>query len=103
MPGATDADLLALSELALSSVLKTGLNFSKLGINLRFAVNIPVPALVKLPVADIVRPYREQADQWPGLIIDINEDQIVTDLPLAIDKLGDGTTSGAVIAHDDTR
>ena len=42
MPGATEAELLALSEQALTSALQTGLNFSKLGINLRFAVNIPV-------------------------------------------------------------
>ncbi len=48
MPGATESELIALSELALASVLKAGLNFAKLGINLRFAVNIPVNALVKL-------------------------------------------------------
>jgi EAL domain-containing protein (putative c-di-GMP-specific phosphodiesterase class I)/FixJ family two-component response regulator len=83
MPGATDAELLALSEQALSSALQTGLNFSKLGINLRFAVNIPVASLVKLPIADIVRTHREQLDHWPGLIIDITEEQIVSDLPLA--------------------
>jgi EAL domain-containing protein (putative c-di-GMP-specific phosphodiesterase class I) len=83
MPGATDAELLALSEQALASSMQTGLNFSKLGINLRFAVNIPVTALVNLPIADIVRSHREQVDQWPGLIIDITEEQIVSDLALA--------------------
>src|SRR3954451_3326195 len=35
MPGATEAELLALSELALDRVLQTGLNFSRLGISLR--------------------------------------------------------------------
>src|SRR3954469_21289577 len=66
MPGATDAELFALSEQALASSMQTGLNFSKLGINLRFAVNIPVTALVNLPIAEIVRSHREQVDQWPG-------------------------------------
>src|SRR5215831_4956772 len=42
MPGATDAELLAISELALVNALKIGNNFSTtLGISLRFAVNIP--------------------------------------------------------------
>ena len=83
MPGATDPELVRLSELALSSALKTGLSFSKLGINLRFAVNIPVNALVKLSIPDIVRAHREQVDHWPGLTIDVTEEQIVTDLALA--------------------
>jgi EAL domain-containing protein (putative c-di-GMP-specific phosphodiesterase class I) len=85
MPGASDAELVALSELALTSALKTGMNFSKLGINLPFAVNAPVKALVALSISDIVRGHREQVDQWPGLIIDITEEQIVTELALAND------------------
>ncbi len=85
MPGASESELVALSELALNSVLKAGLNFAKLGINLRFAVNIPVNALVKLSIPDIVRAHRPQLDNWPGLIIDVTEEQIVTDLALAND------------------
>jgi len=91
MPGASEASVVKLSELALASVLKAGLLFSKLGINLRLTVNIPVNALVKLPVDEIVRAHRPQADKWPGLIIDVPEEQIVTDLALASDlaeKLG---------------
>ncbi len=83
MPGATDASILKLSELALNSALKAGLGFSKLGINLRLTVNIPVGALVKLPVEDIVKTHRTNADKWPGLIIDVPEEQIVSDLAMA--------------------
>ncbi|MBV8792603.1 MAG: EAL domain-containing response regulator [Pseudolabrys sp.] len=83
MPGASEADVMKLSELAILSALKAGKNFSKLGINPRMAVNIPVEALTKLPVADIVKTQREPTEKWPGLIIDIPEDQIITDLPLA--------------------
>ena len=35
--------------------LKAGINFAKLGVNLRMAINISIAALVKLPVDDIVR------------------------------------------------
>ena len=83
MPGASDGDLLTLSEQAIVNVLKSGLKFSKLGINLRFAVNVPVSALVELQIPDLVRSHREQVDHWPGLIIDVTEEQIVTDLALA--------------------
>ena len=85
MPGAKESSLVTLSEQALAQALRAGLNFAKLGVNLRLAVNIPVGALVKIAVADIVQQYRPQYDKWPGLIIDVTEEQIVTDLKLASD------------------
>lgn len=83
MPGATEAELVALAELALVSALKAATNISKLGINLRFAVNISLDALVKLPIADIVHAHRPQIEGWAGLIIDVTEEQVVTELALA--------------------
>ena len=50
---------------------------------MRFAVNIPVSVLVKLSIPDLVRAHGPQPDQWAGLIIDVTEEQIVTDLALA--------------------
>jgi EAL domain-containing protein (putative c-di-GMP-specific phosphodiesterase class I) len=108
MPNATETSVIALSEMALHSALKAGLTFSKLGLNLRLTVNIPVPALERIRVEDIVRSYRPQASKWAGLIIDVPEEQIVTDLALAgelstrlercnvrlaIDDFGRGTSS----------
>jgi len=72
-----------LSELALENALKTSTHFAKLGVNLRLSVNIPVPALVKIPIEDIVKTHRPPGEKWPGLIIDVPEDQIVNDLKLA--------------------
>jgi len=39
--------------------------------------------LVKLPVEDIVKSVRPNTDKWPGLIIDVPEEQIINDLALA--------------------
>lgn len=50
---------------------------------MRLNVNIPVPALVKLPIEDLVRSHHPNPSKWPGLIIDVPEEQIVTDLALA--------------------
>ena len=83
MPGATEASIVKLSELALTDALKAGLTFSKLGINLRLNVNIPVDALVKLPIEDIVKAHRADGEKWPGLIIEVPEEQIINDLALA--------------------
>jgi EAL domain-containing protein (putative c-di-GMP-specific phosphodiesterase class I) len=85
MPGAKEADLITLSELALSKTMTAAASFATLGVNLRMAVNIPVSALAKLAVADIVQTYRPQFEKWPGLIIDVSEEQIVSDLAFAND------------------
>ena len=85
MPGATESELVTLSELAVNAVLKASTNFANCGVNLRVAVNIPVNALVKFSIPHIVRSHRAQVDHWSGMIIDITEEQIVTDLSLAAD------------------
>jgi EAL domain-containing protein (putative c-di-GMP-specific phosphodiesterase class I) len=83
MTGAKEGDLIKLSEMALTNALKAGTNFSKIGINLRVAINIPMQALVKLPVPDIVRSHHSEKDKWPGIVIDVPEDQIINELPAA--------------------
>jgi EAL domain-containing protein (putative c-di-GMP-specific phosphodiesterase class I) len=108
IPGAREASIIALSELALTQALAASVNFSKLGVNLRLSVNIPLNALANVPIADIVKSYRPKFERWPGLIIDIPEDQIITapdqateiakqlqplEVGLAVDDFGRGYTS----------
>jgi EAL domain-containing protein (putative c-di-GMP-specific phosphodiesterase class I) len=83
IPGASESSLIKLAELSLHQALNANVNFSKLGFNLQLAVNMPVSALAKGTIADIVQSYRPKFDKWPGLLIDIAEEQIVTDLALA--------------------
>ena len=85
MPGADEASVATLAERALVSTLKSGLNLSRFGVNLRMAINVPVNCLVNLPVGRIVREHRPQVDDWPGLIIDVTEEQIVSEITLAND------------------
>jgi EAL domain-containing protein (putative c-di-GMP-specific phosphodiesterase class I)/CheY-like chemotaxis protein len=80
---ASEAATIKLSELALENTLKTSSHFAKLGVNLRLSVNIPVPALVKMPIEDIVKAHHPNSEKWPGLIIDVPEEQIITELALA--------------------
>ncbi len=83
MPGASEADLTKLAELALTSVLKAGVAFSNLGVSLQLALNISLPVLAKLPVEDFVKTHRPNSDKWAGLIIDVPEEQIINDMALA--------------------
>src|SRR5882757_9721316 len=85
MPGADDASVHTLAERALVSALQSGLNLSRNGVNLRIAINVPVKCLITLPVDKIVREHRPSVDDWPGLMIDVTEDQIVNELTLAND------------------
>jgi EAL domain-containing protein (putative c-di-GMP-specific phosphodiesterase class I) len=36
-----------------------------------------------LPIATLVRENRPKSDRWPGLILEVTEDQVVRDIPLA--------------------
>jgi EAL domain-containing protein (putative c-di-GMP-specific phosphodiesterase class I)/CheY-like chemotaxis protein len=85
LPGASESSLVALSERTLMDGLSASLNFAKLGVNLQLAVNMPIKALVKVAVADIVQSWRPKFEKWSGVVIDVPEEQIVTELALATD------------------
>lgn len=108
MPDADAATLQSLAEQTLVNALKSGVSLSKLGINLRIAVNMSLDALTTLPVAEIVRSVRPRGESWAGLIVDITEEQIVNNtqragelarrlqdfnVRLAIDDFGRGVSS----------
>ncbi len=83
LPGAAEASVIKLSERALQSALKTGVIFAKLGLNIPLTVNIQPAVLAKLPIEDIVKAQHPSAEGWPGLIVDLREEQIISDLALA--------------------
>jgi EAL domain-containing protein (putative c-di-GMP-specific phosphodiesterase class I) len=83
MPGATDGELTSLAEFTIASALNWGQKLSELGINVKLTVNIAMETLLKLPVVELVSPYANRGEPWPGLIIDIPEEQIITELALA--------------------
>lgn len=83
MPGAEASSIVKLSEMALLSAMRAAQTFAALGLNLPFTVNIPVPALEKLAIEDLVSANRPRIAKWAGLIIDVPEEQIIADLPLA--------------------
>jgi EAL domain-containing protein (putative c-di-GMP-specific phosphodiesterase class I) len=50
---------------------------------IQLCVNAPASALLNLPIAQIVRLNRPSSPDWPGLVLELTEDQIINSIPLA--------------------
>ncbi len=101
MHGATETDLLRLTERALQAALRAAANFSQVGISLRVAVNIPVRALFDLPIAAMARELGPRTARWPGLLLDVTVGQLGADFD-RVRALGPGlSTSNVYLAIDD--
>jgi EAL domain-containing protein (putative c-di-GMP-specific phosphodiesterase class I) len=57
--------------------------FAAAGFPLALAVNVTVNDLMKLPIHALVREMRPADRRWPGLILEVTEDQAVRDIALA--------------------
>jgi EAL domain-containing protein (putative c-di-GMP-specific phosphodiesterase class I) len=101
LPGAGEDDMLALTERVIVTALKDWSEFAASGIALRIAVNVPVSALVKLPISTMVREQRPPAENWPGLILEVTEDEIIRDLKLVNDAADELKASHCSLALDD--
>src|SRR5207244_4166635 len=90
-----------LTEHALVTTLRDWAVFDEAGFNLRLSINVPVNLLDKVPVAKIVTEYRPKAEYWPGLIVEITEDQIVRDIKRSQEIAAQLRGSGIAVAIDD--
>jgi EAL domain-containing protein (putative c-di-GMP-specific phosphodiesterase class I) len=101
LPGAGEADMLALTERVIITALHDWEVCAKNGMSLKLSVNVPVSALLKLPIADIVRAERPRASNWPGLIMEVTEDEIIHDLKIANDVAAALRSFNCTLALDD--
>ncbi len=101
LSGASEDELLALSERAILTALADWEIFAGNGVAVKLAVNVPACALRKLPIAKILRKARPRAANWPGMILELSEPQIVDDLALANDVAGALREFKCTLALDD--
>jgi EAL domain-containing protein (putative c-di-GMP-specific phosphodiesterase class I) len=85
LPFANKSDMHALTERAILTALSDWETFAQYGVSIKLAVNVPVSALVDLPIIQILSEARPGAANWPGLTFEVTEDQILHDLNLARD------------------
>ena len=100
-PEVDDESVAELAQQALVATLCDWSMFEEAGFNLHLAINVPVGVLLKLPIETLVKEFRPQSERWPGLLVEVTEDQIVRDLALAQKIASQLQVSGIKIAIDD--
>jgi EAL domain-containing protein (putative c-di-GMP-specific phosphodiesterase class I) len=98
--GASEEDLTEVAAQAITKAVKTSAAFFKAGVSLKFAININVETLAKLPVAILVEKHRPQDDQWPGLVFDVTETQVLTKTALLKSRIPGLQQAGISVAID---
>ena len=101
LPEAGEDELLALTERVIVTALRDWEIFDDYGVGMKLAVNVPVSAFVKLPISRMLSEARPRAAHWPGLVLEVTEDQIINDLALANDVAGALRMQGCTLALDD--
>jgi EAL domain-containing protein (putative c-di-GMP-specific phosphodiesterase class I) len=101
LPTVDEDSVTRLGEFTLRATLQDWATFEEAGFNLHLAVNVPVGVLTRLPIAELVRENRARSERWPGLILEVSEDQIVRDIALAKKIAADLRDSGITISIDD--
>jgi EAL domain-containing protein (putative c-di-GMP-specific phosphodiesterase class I) len=101
LPDCDDDAIAELAEHALLATLCDWTMFEEAGFNLHLAINVPAGVLFRMPIIELVAEYRPKSAHWPGLIIEVTEDQIVRDIQLANEVTAQLRGSGISIAIDD--
>ena len=101
LPGATEHDMLAMTERVILGALRDWEAGAANGMSLKLSVNVPVTALVKLPLAKMLKAERPRSTEWPGLIMEVTEDEIIHDLEIANDVAESLRAFNCTLALDD--
>jgi EAL domain-containing protein (putative c-di-GMP-specific phosphodiesterase class I) len=100
LPEVTENSVASLTELMLAAALQDWAVFDDAGFNLSLAINVPVSVLPKLSIPAVIEHYRPSSERWPGIILEMTEDEIVRDLDLARAIANDVRVNGIQIAID---
>jgi len=110
LPGATESSHSALTEHVIATALRDWDELAEAGLHLHTAVNTSIGALANLQLPALIREHRTKSADWPGLILEITESEVVKDVALmheiatqlriygitfAIDDFGEGFSSFA--------
>lgn len=101
LPGAAEADMLALTERVILTALRDFEDCAAQGATLKLSVNVPASAFVKLPIAQMLREERPKTGNWPGLILEVTEDEAMHDLKIANEVADELRALNCSLALDD--
>jgi len=101
LPGAPEDDMLVLTERVILTAMRDFEDYAALGTTLKLSVNVPASAFVKLPIAQMLREERPAAANWPGLILEVTEDEVMHDLKIAQEVADELRALNCTLALDD--
>jgi EAL domain-containing protein (putative c-di-GMP-specific phosphodiesterase class I) len=101
VPDVDEQSIADLAQYALMATLCDWSEFEEAGFNLHLAVNVPAGVLLRLPIQALLDECRPKSERWPGLTVEITEDQIVRDLAFAKQISDQLQASGIKLAIDD--
>ncbi|HXW40105.1 MAG TPA: EAL domain-containing protein [Xanthobacteraceae bacterium] len=101
LPGAKEEEMLVLTERVIITALRDFEDCAAVGASVKLSVNVPVSAFVKLPIAQLLREERPPTETWPGLILEVTEDEAVNDLKIANDVADQLRALHCTLALDD--
>lgn len=101
IPGADEASLAKLGERALIQSLYDWPLFNRLGLPFKLSINLSIESLTRIPVAQIVRELKPKESNWPGMIVEITEDQAIKDIHAVHEIATQMKLYGISIAIDD--
>lgn len=82
LPGAGESALIDLTRRVLGRALHDWSSFATIGVPIELSINVPLVALTKLSVFGILWEQKPDAPQWPGLTLEISEDEAIENLTL---------------------
>jgi len=101
LPEADAAAVDALAAFGLRQAVRDAAEFADAGFHVRFSLNVRFETLTSIPIAAIVRDSQVGVHPWLGIILEINEDGIVHDIPAAHEIATQLRIHGIALAIDD--
>ncbi len=101
LPGAAEPDMLALTERVILTAMRDFEDCAEQGVSLKLSVNVPASAFIKLPIAKMLREERPPVETWPGLILEVTEDEVMHDLKIAQEVADELRALNCSLALDD--
>jgi EAL domain-containing protein (putative c-di-GMP-specific phosphodiesterase class I) len=101
LPGASEASLSKLTEHVVVAALRDWEEAAEAGVYLRAAVNATVGSLGNPALANLIREHRPRNENWPGLILEVTESEVIKDVGFAHEMATQLRIYGITLAIDD--
>jgi EAL domain-containing protein (putative c-di-GMP-specific phosphodiesterase class I) len=98
--GASERNMLDLTHRVLARALKDWPAFATIGVPIELSINVPLVALTKLSIFGIMWEKKPDNSQWPGLVLEISEDDAAGNVNLLRKTTAELRSYGIGIAID---